>query len=659
MIAASGRDRVRSAELRLATANAAALAVLALALAGIGTLSAHGAHGADAARQARPASVSGGAGGFELHQDPLGARTCYFTGTHTAVPLEVALNDSITATITLRGSCPHDGRRLHVVFVIDASEQMVWRSRNWLPTLLADAESAVDQVPPDAWSWVQIGVVSFRDRVAETESHLTSDSEELVSALHDIAVSPGTECLDCGLREGLRKARRALQAGRGDEPPDRFREVIIVASRGFEATSCEAVRAATNEVEPFGILLVTACGGGECDRRCLAEAATSESFAFASGEWGYLGTVLSQLREESGPFNPIESVSIVDELSEMLLYASGGYPSAAVGNRLEWHFGPWPSDGITRTYTALAVGVGEFPLSTEISATVSYNADLGSGRVRHVTFDNPIVRVVPTTATASPTITATASATTPTATPSAGPTDTATRTPDRDAQTPSATPRPATPRPTWALHLPIAMRLGCAPSATKVDVALVIDVSGSMAVSDVERMASRWDAAASISEHVVLYHLAEPNDRVAVIPFAETATVRSGLGDGLASARRELGRLPRWNGSRLDLAVDLAAGELLGEVQAGGGPRPGAHKVMVLFTDGDLNMTSDVDLLDAADRSRAAGIEMIAVVLGRDARADLDLVRRVTGSPARILESRDLSVIEITEALGRQLRCYR
>ena len=80
---------------------------------------------------------------------------------------------------------------------------------------------------------------------------------------------------------------------------------------------------------------------------------------------------------------------------------------------------------------------------------------------------------------------------------------------------------------------------------------------------------------------------------------------------------------------------------------------------MVLFTDGDLNMTSDVDLLDAADRSRAAGIEMIAVVLGRDARADLDLVRRVTGSPARILESRDLSVIEITEALGRQLRCYR
>lgn len=588
------------------------------------------------------------------------ARQCVFTGTHAASPLEVPLDGAITITLGLQGQCPSDGRGLHVVLVVDASEQMKARSRDWLPVLLSDAESALQALPPESWADMRVGVVSFRDRVAETEAHLTDDREVLVSALHDIAVSPGEDCIECGLREGLRKARRVLQAGRGDESPEEFREVIILASRGFETTACEAVRAATNEVKPFGMLVVTACGGGECDRRCLAEAATSESFAFASNEWGYLGTALRQLLDEAGPFNPIESVGIVDELSEMLLYTSGGDPSAAVGNRLEWHFSPWPSGGITRTYAARAVGAGLFPLSSYISATVQYNSDLGAGSVKRVGFDNPIVRVVPPTPTSSPTPTPDGvRTTTATLTPAQSPS--ATWTP-RIGGTPSATPTrdSGTGTPTWKLHLPLTLRHGCAPRAAGVDVALVIDVSGSMAAADVDRMSSRWAAAASVAESVVTYYLAEPADRAAVIPFAERPMVRSGLDDGLVRARQELNRLPKWNGSRMDLAITAAQDELLDEGRAGHAePRPGSQKVIVLFTDGDLNMATGDELLRSASAARESGIRIVAVVLGRDARADLDAMRRITGSGSRVLTSEDLSVLALGDAVGRLLRCRR
>jgi hypothetical protein len=570
----------------------------------------------------------------------------------------VPLDGAITVTLGLDGRCPHDGRSLHLVLVIDASEQMQSRSRDWLPVLLGDTEAALHALPTDSWSDLRVGVVSFRDRVAVTEAHLTGDKEELVSALHDIAVAEGDECIECGLREGLRKARRVLQAGRGDESPEAFREVIILASRGFDATACEAVRAATNEVKPFGMLVVTACGGGECDRRCLAEAATSESFAFASGEWGFLSTALLQLMGEVGPFNPIDSIEIVDELSEMLLYTAGGEPGAAVGNHLEWRFSPWPSGGITRTYSARAIGVGEFPLSSYISATVHYDSDLGAGAARGVAFDNPVVRVLPPTVTASPTLTPDV-VRTPTVSPTPGASSTAT--PDV-GRTPTATitPDPDPGSADGTLFLPLALSRGCSPSAGGVDVALVVDVSGSMSAADVERMASRWDAAASIAESVVTYHLSEPADRAAVIPFAETAVVRSGLGDGLARARQELNRLPKWNGSRLDLALRLARDELLGSQEAGTSGRPdGSHKVIVVFTDGDLNMAARDEIVRAAASARESGILVVAVVLGRDPRADLAIMREITGSGSRVLMSREHSVIELGDAVGRQVRCPR
>jgi Mg-chelatase subunit ChlD len=589
------------------------------------------------------------------------ARSCVFTSTHTVRPATVPIDAGLTVTLGLQGTCPDDGRMLHIVFVVDASEQMKDRSRDWLPVLLSDLESALVGLPPDSWEKMEVGVVSFRDRTAETESHLTNGTDDLVRALHDIAVSPGNDCIECGLREGLRKARRLLQAGRADMPSEAFREVIVLASRGFETTRCDAVRAATNEVKPFGILVITACGGGECDRKCLSEAATAESFAFASGEWGYLGTALRQLLDEEGPFHPIESVGIVDELSEMLLYTTGGDPSSAVGNRLEWRFSPWPSDGITRSYAARAVGAGHFRLSDHVSADVRYNDAFGTGFVESVSFENPFVRVLAPTATASttptPPVTRTRIAT---ATFTPGPSVTPTV---EGAATPSTTatcdPRPG-PTTVRTLFLPVALRRGCAPGASRVDVALVIDVSGSMAAADVERMASRWDAAANIAESLVTYYMAGPADRAAVIPFADHAEVRSGLRDGLPQARAKLNRLPRWNGSRMDLAIEAAVRELLPDPRMGDeDSRPDAHKVILLLTDGDLNQAPREQLLRAASDARAAGIQIIAVVLGRDARADLNAMRLITGSESRVLETRRLPVISLVDAAGRQLRCHR
>jgi Mg-chelatase subunit ChlD len=590
------------------------------------------------------------------------------------------LGAETTITTALQSACQRPERPLHLVFVVDASEQMIDR-RNWLPALTGAIENALRALPAQAWEGLRVGVISFRDRTAETEAYLTGDPEEVVSALHNIGVSLGSECIECGLREALRKARRALQAGRGDQPPLAYREVILLASRGFEPQECDAVRASTNEVKPFGILVATACGGGGCDRRCLHEAASSDRFAYAAGDWGYMPSVLDQAVGASGYFLPVDHVTLVDELAGELEYIGGGEPDVPEGSRLKWRFDPWPAGGVSITYRAVAAQPGRFKVSRYVTATVFYEEVLWRGITHTVSFSNPVLLVIRPTPTASPTPTALVSGT-PTvgasATPSPGVSPTVptpagsgtpaeppgSSTPTSRPSSPIETATPFTPSPsitavatsrTSTLHLPIALASGCSTWSPAVDVAFLIDVSGSMAASDVGGMASRWDAAAHVAETLVAYHLHAPEDRAALIAFAGRAEVRSGLDAGLAGTRRELQRLPRWNGSRLDLGLRVALEELL-DAHA---QRPASRMVIVLLTDGDLNQTLVSALQDVASLVRRSGVEIVAIVLGDDPRADLAAMATVTGSPARVITSRGISLLDVVEAASWRVRCGR
>jgi len=562
---------------------------------------------------------------------------------------DVALGADIRLTTTLRLDCDRGYAPLNVVLVIDASEQMTDRSRNWLTSLVAELGAGVQAMGLRQAPWARVGVVSFRDRAAQTEVFLTNSPEAVSTALHNIVLRNGLECPQCGLREGLRKARRMLQSGRTGGVP--AREVIVIASRGFEPYACDAVRAAAGDLRPFGTLVVTACAGAGCDRRCLFEAASSPSYAFSGSDWSYLPGVLADMIALRGPFAVVADMGLEERLGDLVVYGGDAGPGAGTGQRLSWVFPAVPGRVITHSYTVRATSAGAGPVSREAYAWLRYQAAVSGGMTQTHQLPRPeiVVRSIASPTRPSPPVP-------PTATPSggAGPTPTAERAPTgvTPHQTPSPTAGRESRRPV-TVFLALVSTGACPAGGSPLDLVLLVDVSGSMAASDVPPFVNRWAAAGAIGEELVRYHTG-PDDRVAVIPFAERAEVRAALEDGRAAALEALRSLPKWDGSRMDVAVAAARAEL----ERGRPQRPQSVPVVVLLTDGDLNQTELARLEAGATGLRQWGARFLAVALGAD--ADPLVLARVTGSRGRVYETGPgTSPLALAETVGRALRCDR
>lgn len=566
---------------------------------------------------------------------------CRIVATRAVSPTRLSVGDDLALTTRLELACSPADSPSHVVLIVDASEQMSDRGRNWLPVMLGDLEAAVRRLGLRQKPWMRIGIVSYRNRTAETHSRLSNDAEELSRALHDISVGYGSDCPQCGLREALRKARRMLQLGDGESPG--ARQVFVIASRGFDPAVCDAVRAATTELRSSGALVITACGGG-CERRCLSESASAQRFAFAGGDWSYLGGVLQDLAGLSGTFWPVTAVGLEERLGDLVSYAGGGEPSAMAGSLLSWTFPVTVTFPLTRSLRLTARQAGSGPVSVASHAWLRHGAWVTSELTRTFELERPVIAVEERTRhTPSPT-------SSDTATPEGSDTPAASAT---AARTEPATPATATApsRPLGQAYLPAGLTGRCPPGIAPLDVVFVVDVSGSMAAADVPPFENRWAAAGAVAEEIVRYH-AGPLDRFAVIPFGATAQVRAGLGEDRAAVLAALRSLPRWNGSRLDLALLLARTEL----ERGRADRPGNRPTVVLLTDGDPNQAEVEALLAAAKGLRAWGARMHAVALGSD--VDPALLARLTGSLGRVhVIGRDASPLGVAETVGRVLHC--
>jgi len=542
--------------------------------------------------------------------------------------------------------------------------------------------------------WVKFGVVKFTGIGAEAmEPALMSDPKVVVARINEI-VTDGSICpespeLECGLSLGLRRALGLL----GPAQPNGPRRVILLPTSGdYESirsrTLCEGIRARATEIQQSESLLVTACAGdiNACERTCLRNAVTQDRYHFRAQRWAVLDRVLVQLADASGPFNPIERLTVVDELPDELAYAgSDDPPDEVAGGRLTWAFDPTtmgpPSWAITRTYRAQALDCGAIQSSRQVTATIRYAAPWG-GNQRTFGLPNPVLGVPCPTLTPSPTPsttpptptppesptpspttpatgattspTPTATATTHVATPTSSPTLTPTRTPSPTSQA-SPTPSPRV----RAIYLPHLVAYGCAGASRDEpwDVALLIDVSGSMvrpaggAYGD--RM--RLEAARDIAARGILGGALRPGvDHAAVIQFGD-GELLAPLGPCCAGARSALDRLRRLNWSYPWQALDHAWDELRGpRARAGGRP------AIVLFTDlgaGDLG-PADAALLDErALLLRAAGIDLYAVGLGDP--ADAAWLTRLTGSPRRVFLTRAIAGADPAAVIGRSLRCER
>jgi hypothetical protein len=371
------------------------------------------------------------------------------------------------------------------------------------------------------------------------------------------------------LADALIVLRAARQA-----PPGEVREVILLASAGVEQSGCDAVRTAAREVGAQSVLLVTACAGAVCDRRCLAEAASAPRYAVRTGEWATVTGLLSDVRDSTGLFHPLQSFRYSDDpASTITLHAPAEIMD---GPRVAAEMSPWPPASVVFQYSARPNACGRMAVSREVGVTVRFSD--GHGEVLDV--ENPELDV--------------ACELPPTASPTAGPS----RTP---APTVTAVP---TPRPVHRLYLPLAQALGCLTGGA-LDLALVIDVSGSMAVG-FPGFATRWHAAQQAAiEAIGALH---DGDRVAVVAFADRPVLLQLLtSDHAVAARHVAEELPRADGSRVDLALEMARREL---------DRSSRRRAAVLFTDGDLNQTSATDLAGGISALAADGIGVRAVLFG-------------------------------------------
>jgi Ca-activated chloride channel family protein len=140
-------------------------------------------------------------------------------------------------------------------------------------------------------------------------------------------------------------------------------------------------------------------------------------------------------------------------------------------------------------------------------------------------------------------------------------------------------------------------------------VMLVIDVSGSMAATDVQP--TRLDAARSAAR--TLIDKLPANTRIGLISFNGSATVNAALSDDRQSVAAALDGLQPGGSTAIGDALSLAVGQLApGPAPASGVRRQPA--MIVLLTDGASNR--GVDPLTAANRARAAGIQVMTVGIG-------------------------------------------
>jgi len=248
---------------------------------------------------------------------------------------------------------------------------------------------------------------------------------------------------------------------------------------------------------------------------------------------------------------------------------------------------------------------------------------------------------------------------TPTATPP--PTDVPSSTPAPSA-TPSLTPSPTTPpRP---IYLPLALPLRCDPAQQRVDVALVLDASSSMAEltrSGRPKIDAALDAARAFLDLLALdddpSSPGPPNpdgDQAAIVAFHADAWLLAPLTADRAALDTALDAVVLGQQTRLDRAVAVGA-QALSDVSR---RRPGNLPVLVLLTDGRANpVPVDVAVAEAA-ASKAAGVTLFTIGLGDD--LDAEALAAMASTPDGFLRAPDAEDLAAVYAqVARSIPCAR
>ncbi len=306
-------------------------------------------------------------------------------------------------------------------------------------------------------------------------------------------------------------------------------------------------------------------------------------------------------------------------------------PDPASSALIRWDLAPVPLGAAppVLSYQLEPLETGRHPTNVDAAAVYTDGLDY-PGRVL---FPVPEVEVIGPTQTPPPSPSPEASATPlPGITPSPSPSPTL---------LPTATPRPTgIPIP---LYLPILYREQCVPKAQPVDVALVIDTSSSMA-------GAKLDAAREAARNFI--DLLEPTrDRAAVVGFDSDARLAQALTSDRAALDRALSSLAPAVGTRIDLGLWTALGELTGANR-----RPTADRVIVLLTDGRPQLGTEPAMRTAAQLARDVGVATHVIGLGSDVLPGV--LRDIAGTEERVyLAPDEAALAAIYREIARLIPC--
>jgi Mg-chelatase subunit ChlD len=167
----------------------------------------------------------------------------------------------------------------------------------------------------------------------------------------------------------------------------------------------------------------------------------------------------------------------------------------------------------------------------------------------------------------------------------------------------------------------------CKPEDQAVDVALVIDTSGSM--FDPTEKGGKQKLQAAIDAAIGLVNALKTIDQTTVVGFNINSYLMTRLTSDKAQAIAALRQLPTT--AQTGTSIDRGLTEGLAELMS---PRHKSdhHRSMVLLTDGRQNPAERIQAArDAADAAKGEGILMLTIGLGAD--VDTALLTYIASAP--------------------------
>ena len=499
---------------------------------------------------------------------------CRLRADKRARPSALRLGETVTVELQVGGECPSAKPRADIVLAIDRSGSM-----NAQDQITDTRRAAIAFIDAIDMSRDRVAVVAFNNH-AELVQPLTANRDLAVRAVAALEAVGGTD-----IAAALRLATAELYGA--NSRPD-TQAVIILLTDGRDREPDGALDASA-AAQARGARVFT-IGFGDVDPMLMVLSASNPEDYFYTPDTGRLTGIYLDIARRITAAVLARELIIVDQLPTNMRYVDGSARPAAdydAGRRtLTWRLADVPFAGATVTFQLEPTQLGRHP--TNVRAEAEFVDGLGDpGRL---VFPVPEVEVL----SLEPTATSTS---TPFPTPSPPPT---------------RTPMPAEP-----LYLPIALRQRCYDEAVHADVAIVMDASSSMELPAADGGPTKLAVAvAAARAFVELLDL--PNDQAALVRFDNEALLAQPLTGDREALLRALDQLAPGRGTRIDLGLELALGELSGERHA-----EGNNRVIVLLTDGRNTGADDSVVLERAQEAKAAGVLIYSIGLGDDVDAAL------------------------------------